>query len=290
MDLNKLYYFYIVAKHEHVTHAAQELHLSQPALTKAVKQLEEELGTTLITRHHRGIQLTACGRYLKTRLDSVFAVIDQLPDELSALRQETTQTIRLNVQVASVITTDAIVEYKAIHKHVNFQVFKDKDFEHSDISITTDSGIAYTLPPPRKQTVIDEEICIAVPSDRFPGTDAIDLRALAGEGFVTTTYARSFRTLCEGFCLVSGFRPRITFETDFPTTIRNLINAGAGIGFWPAFSFGAVSPSMRLLHVRQPICRRRLILSLHSDPSSEFAADFYNYLIDYMQKQKESLG
>ena len=174
MDLNKLYYFYIVAKHEHVTHAAQELHLSQPALTKAVKQLEEDLGTTLITRHHRGIQLTACGRYLKTRLDSVFTVIDQLPDELSALRQETTQTIRLNVQVASIITTDAIVEYKALHKHVNFQVFKDKDFEHSDISITTDSGIAYTLPPPRKQTVIDEEICIAVPSDRFPGTDTLD--------------------------------------------------------------------------------------------------------------------
>ena len=286
MDLNKLYYFYIVAKHGHVTHAAQELHLSQPALTKAVKQLEKELETALITRQRRGIQLTACGRHLKTRLDSVFAVIDQLPDELSALKQETRQTIRLNVQLASIITTDAIVEYKALHKDVNFQVFRDKDLKGCDISITTDSNIRYTLPAFQRQTVIEEEIYIAVPYNKFPGIDTIELGSLADEGFVTTTPARSFRSLCEGFCLVSGFRPRITFETDFPTTIKNLINAGAGIGFWPAFTFGASSPNMRLLHVRQPSCHRRLILSLHGDPSSELAADFYDYLVGYMHRQK----
>lgn len=288
MDLNKLYYFYIVAKHMHVTHAAQELRLSQPALTKAVKQLEEELETTLIARQHRGIELTACGRHLKSRLDSVFAVIDQLPDELSALKQQTRQTIRLNVQLASIITTDAIVEYKALHKDVNFQVYRDKDLKGCDITITTDSDIHYTLPAFQRQTVIEEEIFIAVPYDKFPDTDTIALGLLADEGFVTTTPDRSFRGLCEGFCLVSGFRPRFTFETVFPTTIKNLINAGAGIGFWPAFTFGASSPNMRLLHIQQPSCHRRLILSLHGDPSSALAADFYDYLVDYMYKQKRA--
>lgn len=290
MDLSKLYYFYIVAKHGHVTHAAQELHLSQPALTKAVKQLEEELETALITRQRRGVQLTACGRHLKTRLDSVFSVIDQLPDELSALKQETRQTIRLNVQLASIITTDAIVEYKALHKDVNFQVFRDKDLKGCDITITTDSDIRCTLPSFQRQTVIEEEIYIAVPHEKFPGIDSIELGALADEGFVTTTPARSIRSLCEGFCLVSGFRPRITFETDFPTTIKNLINAGAGIGFWPAFSFGSISPNMRLLHIQQPSCSRRLILRLHGDPPSELATDFYDYLVSYMNNQKELLS
>ena len=47
MDLNKLYYFYITAKHEHVTRAAEELHIAQPALTKSIKLLESDLGVPL---------------------------------------------------------------------------------------------------------------------------------------------------------------------------------------------------------------------------------------------------
>ena len=47
MELNKLYYFYVVAKHEHVTKASEELHISQPALTKTIKLLEEDMGVEL---------------------------------------------------------------------------------------------------------------------------------------------------------------------------------------------------------------------------------------------------
>ena len=47
MELTKLRYFYVVAKHGHVTRAAEEIHIAQPALTKAIKLLEEELGVPL---------------------------------------------------------------------------------------------------------------------------------------------------------------------------------------------------------------------------------------------------
>ena len=47
MDQTRLYYFYVVAKHQHVTRAAEEIHIAQPSLTKSIKLLEEELGLTL---------------------------------------------------------------------------------------------------------------------------------------------------------------------------------------------------------------------------------------------------
>jgi len=48
MELNRLYYFYVVAKHEHVTRAAEELHVAQPALSRTIHLLEEELGVPMV--------------------------------------------------------------------------------------------------------------------------------------------------------------------------------------------------------------------------------------------------
>ena len=82
MDLNKLYYFYITAKHEHVTRAAEELHIAQPALTKSIKLLESDLSVPLFCKRKRNIYLTEFGKHLKNRLDGVFSVLEKLPEEL----------------------------------------------------------------------------------------------------------------------------------------------------------------------------------------------------------------
>ena len=111
MDLNKLYYFHIVAKHQHVTHAAQELYISQPALTKAMKRLEQDLGVPLLYKQRRGIHLTPYGVHLKAQLENVFSVLDHIPGELEQLKQQTANTIKLNVLVSALITTDAIAAY-----------------------------------------------------------------------------------------------------------------------------------------------------------------------------------
>ena len=57
MELNKLRYFYIVAKYEHMTRAAEEMHIAQPALTKTIKALEDELGVPLFMKKGRNIVL-----------------------------------------------------------------------------------------------------------------------------------------------------------------------------------------------------------------------------------------
>ena len=291
MDLNKLYYFYVVAKHQHITHAAQELYISQPALTKAMKLLEQNLGVDLFQKQNRNLYLTPLGEHLKKRLDTVFPVLDRIPDELNQMREQAMHTVKLNVLVASIITTDAIAKYKTQNAHVNFQVFQNNEDWDCDISITTDIGVPGRLPNFSKSCVIEEEVFLAVPKDsKYAKLDSIDLQDVKDEWFVNVSNARSFRILCDNFCLSAGFKPNVTFESDFPVAIRNLINAGAGIGFWPAFSFGEISPDMKLLPIKQPRCQRKLIIGLNSNSAaSESTIDFYNYLIEYLKQQKESL-
>ncbi len=289
MDLNKLYYFYTIAKHQHVTRAAEELRIAQPALSKAMRLLEQDLGIPLFVRKKRGIALTPYGQHLKDRLDGVFQVLNHIPAELEQLKQRQMHTVKLNVQMASLIVTEAIMRYKMQNSQVIFQVVQNQDSPDCDISVV--SGDVAKLPAFALQHSIMEDIFLAVPQDSsYALLDAIDLRSVKDEWFISISSARQFRTICDQVCLNAGFKPNIIFESDAPIAVRNLISAGNGIGFWPAFSFGPVSENIKLLPILQSPCQRKVVIGLHdSNNFSQLSKDFYDYLIEYIIKQKESL-
>ena len=56
--------FYVVAKHKHMTKASEELHISQPAISQAIKKLEDQLGGILFIRSNKGMELTKEGTML----------------------------------------------------------------------------------------------------------------------------------------------------------------------------------------------------------------------------------
>src|SRR3546814_19594903 len=77
-----------VAEYGNVTRAAADLHLTQPALTRHIALLEDELQAKLIMRHGRGVQLTEAGRLVIERAGILIAQIEDLADELAARETE----------------------------------------------------------------------------------------------------------------------------------------------------------------------------------------------------------
>ena len=120
MDLTKLKYFYTVAKYEHVTKASEELHLAQPALTKSMRLLEEDLGVPLFYRSGRNIALTEYGKLLKSRLASVFDTLDSTKEEIERMKTESKVTVKLNVLAASIVIMEAVIKYKNKYPDVVF--------------------------------------------------------------------------------------------------------------------------------------------------------------------------
>ena len=98
MELRVLKYFLAVARHQNITRAAEELHLTQPTLSRQLQDLEEELGAPLFTREKRRMELTEAGLFLKARAEEMarettFVTLDvtdaaamqKFLDELTAL-------------------------------------------------------------------------------------------------------------------------------------------------------------------------------------------------------------
>ena len=244
MELIKLRYFYVVAKHQHVTKAAEEIHIAQPALTKAIKQLEEELETPLFYKKGRNIFLTEYGKYLQNKLDGIFAGLDGIQNELKAMKGERSRTVKLNVLAASTAVTSAVVAYKKKDPDVVFQLIQNEAETDCDVSVSINNADFAALPAFAERYVMEEKIYLAVPKNsRYAAREKIDLKEVKEEGFVHLAGSRLFRAVCDRFCLAAGFKPKTSFESDSPVAVRNIIGANAGVGFWPEYSWGKPLPT-----------------------------------------------
>ena len=77
MNIRQLEYFMLTAECRNVTEAAERLHMAQPPLSRALKNLEEELGVTLFSRSNRGVRLTDAGRLLYDEAKPLFRQMHQ---------------------------------------------------------------------------------------------------------------------------------------------------------------------------------------------------------------------
>lgn len=282
MDIQKLKYFQTVAKLQHVTRAAEEVHISQPSLTQAMHSLEWELGVPLLKKHGRRIALTEYGEYLKNRLDAIIPEFDNLPNEIEQLKNKVNKTVKLNILAASSFVINAIVGFRKKRPDAIFDLEQNDTHSDCDILITTNGLNTEKTKNYEKRCVKEEKIYLAVPKDSdYAARTSIELKEVKNESFVLLSSSRLFGIICNKFCSVAGFYPKILFESDSPTAVQNIISTGTGIAFWPEYSWGKIkNKNVTLLPISYPICQRDLIIELHGRlPKSEYAEEFYKYLL-----------
>ena len=281
MELTNLRYFYCVAQIEHITKASEKLHIAQPALSKSIKSLETELGVKLFYRIGRQIKLTDYGKFLKEKLKPILEELNSLQDEIENLANTNKNQICLNVLAASTVITNIITKFKQENPQVVFKISQQKNELNNNIIINTTSKDDVKKIKTDKFDIIEEEIFIAVPIDsEIAKKDEVDLTELKSQNFIALLGSKQFRPLCDTFCAMSGFHPKITFESDSVIAIKNLISAGIGIAFWPKFSWGEIDKKhIKLLKIKNPVCKREIVISQTQIEQSEIVKKFYNYLV-----------
>lgn len=117
--------FYTVAKCGSLTRAAEELFISQPAVSQAIKQLESQLGTSLFNRTHRGMELSVQGgKLIYKQVEEALALLDAAENKLIELKTTATGTIRVGAtdSIFSNILAEKIVAFNEKYPAVKFEL------------------------------------------------------------------------------------------------------------------------------------------------------------------------
>lgn len=263
MDFDQLKNFITVAEFEHMTKAAEALHMGQPTLSQSIAKLETELGVSLFDRVGRNIRLNSYGHVFLKYACGILEQMDAANAELSSLREsKESQEMRIRYWVSSSMIPELLVSFSKMYPYIRFQSVGDSDDYDFLFSFSS-----YSAPPPSPfEILLQEEICIAVPlSHPLAKQDSVDLSALKGEKFISVSNRLPFRSVTDEFCRMAGFEPTVILENEDYRTLELLLNIGAGISFWPAKSWRSVMQlkQYKLLHISYPICMRTIYLSWH---------------------------
>lgn len=117
MDLLQLHYFITIAETQHITRAAEQLHVSQPSLSNTLSRIENELGAKLFDRQGRNILLNDYGRIVLIHAKNVFRELDNLSTEISALQDQQSHCINIG-SVDSTYVKDWLPRFIETHPDI----------------------------------------------------------------------------------------------------------------------------------------------------------------------------
>jgi DNA-binding transcriptional LysR family regulator len=243
MELKHLTSFVAVAEQLSFVRAANQLHISQPALTGQIQKLEEELGVQLLARNKRTVRLTEVGKIFLVEAGATLARARQAADRAQKAARGEVGTLRISFvsSAALEVVPRIVVQFRKQYPDVTLDLtnLQTVGQVHELLEKTVDIGFL-RLPLSNEQlniTVIDREdfVMILEKGHRFAKTQRLRLAQLKDEPFVAygRRWAPGFFDLVMQMCAREGFSPNIIQETGEMHTAISLVAAGAGVAILP---------------------------------------------------------
>lgn len=283
MEIQHLQYFQTVARLQHITKAAEQLNISQPALSKSIALLERKLGVSLFDRNGHRIELNYYGKTFLKRVDTILQQLDYAEKEVKDIAGDSLSPVNLNVCAASNLLPELLGSFRKIHPDISFHLSQD---EKTGPGSNFDLGITANVFPskaPNHVLLLQEEIFIGVAkSHPLASRDAIYFHETADEDFINLRQGDTFRDITDIYCTYANFTPRIVFECSYPITCLELLRGGHGLGFVSGRSLELPKDnSVKLLRIKDFKCER--YLEMYWSPH-KYLSSSSRVFIDFVQE------
>lgn len=283
--------FYTVARCGSLTLAAEELHMSQPAVSYAVRQLEMQLGTNLFNRKHKGMELSASGgKLILGDVEQAVRLLDGVEDTLSQLRKTATGTLRIGASdtIFQYVLSDKIVEYNALYPHVVINLISDVtpniiedlktdkcDIGFLNLPIAEDGGIVVT-----GSIKYLNDIFIAGEKFSFLKNKNLSLKDLLQYPLLLMEEHTVAREAFDSYAKNHGVPLRPAVEVTSWGLMKQLVVSGMGIGCIPReYSHSKLdSGSIFELKVTPPMPMRSVGMALPKNANKSFALKLFTDL------------
>ncbi len=267
MEMQQVRYFVALAKTLNFTRAAEACNVTQPALTRAIQQLEHELGGPLFNRERGNSHLTELGRIMLPYLEGVDEQTRAAKDAAKAVRG--LKKIKLKIGVMCTIGPQLVAgllpRFQANNPDVEIEIIDDgapqmiERLEKGDLEIAIVGGHE-ALPDTLHQLPIFVEkfVILLPPNHPLSAKSAVQASDLHEMPYVSRSQCEVFRYVRDDL-KNRGIEPRIVFRSPRDDWVQGMIKAGLGFGFFPESS--VTSPDVVVRPLIDPEYHRTVFLA-----------------------------
>lgn len=256
MDIRELRSFVLLARELNFGKASRLLNLSQPALTKQIHRMEEDLGGRLFDRGTQGTELTPLGNQFLRDAKGTLESFDRLVDKGKRLADgrigqislafgfHTFELVPRLIVKLSEVAPEIDVSLRDMSTAEQFVALADGSLDLGFVRLPVPKGLK-TMPVVRDRLAL-------VSSSRSPLPKDLKLEDCSGQPFVAISEKRSpgFRSHMLRLCGKHGYQPRIVQQVPEFSTVIALVRAGLGVGIIPESAWGAGFEGVRLHRIR----------------------------------------
>lgn len=238
MELRQLEYFLTVSKLGNFTRAADHLYVTQPTITNAIHNLEEELGIKLFDRK-RKVELTADGQFFLARVEEIMELVNQSLLEVNELKNLNKGVIKLGIppMIGAYLFPGIYTNFKKAYPQVELQVveegsrdmyclLKNGELDLGIIILPDQCDSLHTIPITTEQIVL-----CAAHYHRLSQAKTVDFNELQDEQFILLKDDSFTRQAVINECRKADFEPHVIFSSNQYKTIEGLVANGVGISF-----------------------------------------------------------
>ncbi len=284
MDLNQLHTFLAVAREGHMTRAARQLHLTQPAVSAQISKLEDDLGHRLFDRTPKGMMLTEAGELFRDYAEASLAQLDNgrlALDQLAGL-EKGSLTIGGGATATTYLLPRLLGRFHADNPGIRFFV-REQSSQQSvedvlsgelDLGIVTlpiklASGSSTASSKLEVEPWVEDELRLIVPPNH-PASDQASFAwpDLAGQPLVLFEAGSAVRDIIDRRISEAQIDVDIVMELRSIESIKQMVAQGIGSGFVSQFALGAEQTGLRC--VDNPIARR--LAAIYASDRTQSAA------------------
>ncbi|OXM84124.1 LysR family transcriptional regulator [Paenibacillus rigui] len=298
MELRQLQYFVKVARKEHVTQAAEELHVAQSAVSRQIHQLEEELGVPLFVQKGRNLQLTSVGKLFLGRAEAILTELERAVMEVREFLDPEAGEIRIGFphSLGIYLLPTVVAGFRQTHPNVKFRLRQGTYNSLIRDVVNGELDLAFISPFPERhehvtgELLLQEELYAIVPEGHVLAEyQTIRLEQLKDDSFVMFSEEYSLRNIVLEACAKAGFVPRIGFEGEETDTIRGLVAAGVGVSLLPEMALTEISQLQPAkVRVIDPLVTRSIGLIQRKGEKLPLVAEvFHSFLMNFFDPYKK---
>lgn len=275
LNLTQLRTFLAVRKHLSYTRAAEEVYLSQPAVSRQIQQLERDLGVSLFEQIGKKLCVTDAGQTLAAQAQTLLSNLDRVAESVAAHQSLDTGRLRIGAGTTPgfYLLPQLLGRFHRQHPGIELDYAVDNSRAVEQMVLHNDVDLGFIGGPPSHDILLtepiakDEVVCFVGKSHKLAGSKSVSAKQLDGQTWIIRRHGSATRELFESWLSRSGCKIGRTIELGCPEAIRSIVAAGIGIGYLSSLAIAAELRGKRLkqLSVAGLKLTRTIHLVRHAD-------------------------